>query len=128
LNTSREKPGRIYSLLIKEARTPDATYTDLSTVLRLNDPSQAENKLRNDSIDSIDPVIDHLMSSKAFKLVVWSFVLGVLALGIPWTITLGASGGDSPSRMMGLELGVPSFIPFNVVTSAVAMVCSRRLR
>jgi hypothetical protein len=115
-------------LLIKEARTPDATFTDLSTVLRLNDPSQAENKLRNDSIDSIDPVIDHLMSSKAFKLVVWSFVLGVLALGIPWTITLGASGGDSPSRMMGLELGVPSFIPFNVVTSAVAMVCSRRLR
>jgi hypothetical protein len=129
VNTGHENPGRIYSLLVKEARAPDATNTDLSTLLRLNNPSQAENKLRNSSIGSNDPVIDHLMDSKAFKLVHWGFIVCVLVLAIPWTLSIGNTDtGAGPSRLLGLQFGLVVIIPFNVVTAAVAMACSRRLR
>jgi hypothetical protein len=130
-NTSREKPGKIYSLLVKEARTSDATHTDLSTVLRLNSPSQAENKLRDDSIDStdsIDPMIDHLMGSKAFRVVNWISIVCVLLLGLFWTIGGAALGGEGPTREMALAVGIPMIFCSTLFAAAVAMMCSRSLR
>jgi hypothetical protein len=68
METRRESSGAIYSLVMKERRDENTTYTDLSSVLRLNNPSQAENKQQNDSLGAIDPVIDHLMGSKSVQI------------------------------------------------------------
>jgi hypothetical protein len=62
----------------KESCDADATYADLSTVLRHNDPSEAEKKRQSDTLGSTDPVVDHLMRSKALKAVFWGFIAAVL--------------------------------------------------
>jgi hypothetical protein len=114
-----------------EARTPDTAYTDcrLSTVLRLNNPSQAEDKLRNDSIDSVDPVINHLMGSRAVKCVIWSLVVIVLLMGVAAVVVLALwEYADGLARASVMSIGIPILLGFVPAATAVAMLCSRRLR
>lgn len=127
IETSHESTGRLYSLLLKERRQANASHADLSMVLRLNNPSRAEDKLHNDSPDSIDPVIEHLMGSRAFRLVIKIFFGMVLFLGITFFF-MGEDGG-SETRLLVLGYGgVPCFLILVPFTTAVAIVCSRRLR
>jgi hypothetical protein len=81
----------------KESRNVNATYTDLSTVLRLNGPSQAEKKRQSDALGSDDPVIEHLMRSKALKAVFLGLIAAVLGWGIA-IIVLVEMGGPSIGR------------------------------
>jgi hypothetical protein len=127
IGTSHESPGRIYSLLMKERREASATYPDLSTVLRLNDPSQAEDKLRNDSLDSIDPVVDHLMNSRAFRVVIKGFIVAVLVLGMAVFASGEIVGSDIRLVVLGYG-GFPVFFAFVPLATAMAFICSHRLR
>ena len=127
IETSHESTGRLYSLLLKERRQANASHADLSMVLRLNNPSRAEDKLHNDSPDSIDPVIEHLMGSRAFRLVIKIFFGAVLFLGLSF-FYMGQYGG-SEIRLTVLGYGgFPCFLILVPFTTAVAIVCSRRLR
>ena len=131
METRRESSGAIYSLVMKERRDENTTYTDLSSVLRLNNPSQAENKQQNDSLGSIDPVIDHLMGSKAFKFVIWGSMGGVLALGLAVVVVVTFFGRDDGLEILRwrlLMVGIPAFVGYVPVMTAIAMLCSRRLR
>jgi hypothetical protein len=131
METRRESSGAIYSLVMKERRDENTTYTDLSSVLRLNNPSQAENKQQNDSLGAIDPVIDHLMGSKAFKFVIWGSMGGVLALGLAVMVVLTFfARHDKLEILRGIILtaGIPAFVGYVPVITAAAMLCSRRLR
>lgn len=127
IDTSQESPGRIYSLLMKERCEANASHSNLSMVLRLNNPSQAEDKLHNDLPGSTDPVIDHLMGSRAFRLVIKVLFGAVLCLGLIFFF-LGEVGG-SLARLYILGLGgIPCFFALVPFLTAVAIVCSRRLR
>jgi hypothetical protein len=131
IETHRERSGAIYSLVMKEHRNRNTTYTDLSTVLRLNNPSQAENKRQNDSLDLVDPVIDHLMRSRALRSLIWGFIVGVLSLGLGIMVVVSFSGfkqEPGPVRVTILMIGVPCLLGYVPMFTAVAMLCSRRLR
>lgn len=67
-------------------RPRNIVYPDLTTALKLTGPSRTKDKLQNDKPGSHDPIIDHLMSSRAFKVVMWSFLLGVMTFGSTITI------------------------------------------
>src|SRR4051812_49007698 len=45
-----------------------------------NEPSKFEEKMQNDQPGSCDPVIDHLMSSRAFNGVIWSFFVALVGV------------------------------------------------
>lgn len=119
-------------MLAKEARAPNVTYADsrLSTVLRLNDPSQAENKLQNDSFDSIDPVIDHLMGSRAVKCVIWSLIVIVLLVGLAVVVvsSLWMLPEFGLARAGVMIICIPFLLGYVPAATAIAMLCSRRLR
>ena len=127
IETSHESTGRLYSLLLKERRQANASHADLSMVLRLNNPSRAEDKLHNDSPDSIDPVIEHLMGSRAFRLVIKIFFGAVLFLGLSFFYMGQYGGSEIRLTVLGYD-GFPCFLILVPFTTAVAIVCSRRLR
>jgi hypothetical protein len=128
IETNRERRGAIYSLVMKERHDANATYTDLSTVLRVNDPSEAEHKRQSDTLGSTDPVIEHLMSFKAFKAVVWSFIAAVTILGLS-IIAHGIFGNLGSTARVGVLLyGGPGFVLSVLLSTAIAMMSSRRLR
>lgn len=118
---------------MKGRRDANTTYTDLSTVLRRNNPSQAEKKRQNDSFGSVDPVVDHLMGSKALMIVIWGSVASVLSLGLA-VMAMAALFGRSQNLKPGgvratiIMLGVPAVLAYVPVATAIAMLCSRRLR
>jgi hypothetical protein len=124
IETHRISSGAIYSLMMRQRRDGKTTYTDLSTVLRLNDPSEAKHKIQNDTYGSTDPVIEHLMSSKAFKAVVWTFIVAVLVLGGG----IMAVGADVGIQYRAVYLAGPAIVGSVLISTAIAMMCSRRLR
>jgi hypothetical protein len=127
IETHRESSSAIYSLMMRQRCGGNTTYTDLSTALRLNDPSEAKHKRQNDTYGSADPVIEHLMSSKAFKAVVWSLILAVLALGAAIT-AVGAWRGTQWRATYLVYMGGPAILGSVLLSTAIAMMCSRRLR
>lgn len=127
MGPSRESSSAIFSLMMGEHRKAHTTHADLSTVLRLNDPSRSENKRHDGSPDSVDPVIDHLMGSRALKIVVRIFLGAVLFLGLA-IISISAVDGSEVRTVFlqnGGGPGLAACVPFMMV---IAMVCSRRLR
>ncbi|KAM0714088.1 hypothetical protein Q7P37_011052 [Cladosporium fusiforme] len=61
---------------------PKPQFPDLSSALNANEASQFQDKMQNDKAGSYDPIIDHTMSSKAFKSVVCSFFVVILIIGV----------------------------------------------
>lgn len=57
-------------------------YPDLASALRLNEPSDFKHKLQSDSASSCDPILDHLMGSYAFQIVVWFFFAALMGIGL----------------------------------------------
>jgi hypothetical protein len=111
----------------KESCDADATYADLSTVLRHNDPSEAEKKRQSDTLGSTDPVVDHLMRSKALKAVFWGFIGAVLGWGIAIVVLVGIRDGRGRTELLRIA-GAPCLAAWVPATTLFAMMCSRRLR
>jgi hypothetical protein len=127
LENSRGSSGAIYSLMKKESRNVNATYTDLSTVLRLNGPSQAEKKRQSDALGSDDPVIEHLMRSKALKAVFLGLIAAVLGWGIAIIVLVEMGGAQYRTDLLAFA-GAPCLGAWVPATALFAMMCSRRLR
>ena len=70
-------------------RAQRPVYPDLTSALQANHPSKSEAKVQNHSKNSYDPIVDHVMRSRAFKVVVWSFIMALCAVGIA-VVTLNA--------------------------------------
>ena len=81
----------------------------------------------NDSANSHDPIVDHLMSSRAFRGVVWCFFVAVMCVGLAVVFTnLGTGHGDVRSTIL-LLVGLPVFVILVPLTTLFVMPFSRRL-
>ena len=117
------KPEAIYTLLATELATPPPTsYPNLQSALRLNDPSTFESKLPTQTRASHDPIIDHLMTSKAFVATVWFLLAAISSVGLaviamlPFVYALSGPTVRSIILMFGgaplLVSGVPLMLLF----------------
>ena len=80
----REERNELYKLIAEERyRASQTVFPDLSSALLMNEPSHWSDKMNLDSSGVRDPVVDHLMSSKAFKWVIWSVPVMLLGVGVP---------------------------------------------
>lgn len=122
---TRERQGAIFSLAARDLRksgTP--AHEDLSSILRLNKPSQYKLKLACHANGSVDPVIDYMMSSKIFRAAIWIFLSAMMALELT-SVTLSFM---DQGRMLGLVgVGPVCFLTLPVWLLC-AMPCSRRLK
>jgi hypothetical protein len=130
LESSRktERIEAMYSLMTSGHHRPrKEIYPDLQSALARNDPSTSEGKMQNDGPDSHDPIVDHLMSSHAFKSIVWVFFVAVIAVSI--TIVL-LNGLDQvyDYRSSVLEYGAGPVAACVPVMAMFVLPCSRRLR
>jgi hypothetical protein len=124
-----EKPGAIYSLMMNGTlQSRKANFPDLTTALRLNEPSDPKHKMLTDSASSHDPIVDHLMSSRAFRGVVWGFFAAVVCIGLVVVfVNLGVGEGDL--RALVLLVGaLPIFVFLVPVATLLVMPFSRRLK
>lgn len=113
---------------MKERRTAKDRNTDLrlSTILLLNEPSLAENKLGH---NTIDPVIDHLMDTVDFRASIGGLFAYVLILGMPGAIFTGVRHRDNFTiRVKMLMFWVPMFASVHLAFAGYAMYANRRLR
>lgn len=114
-------------------RPKNPVYPDLTSVLQANDPSRAEAKMNNHAKNSCDPIVDHVMRSRAFKLVVWSFITALCAVGIA-VISLNAKATRNRNvefpdyRLVVLKYAGGPLVACVPVTAALVLPFSRRLR
>lgn len=125
--TTPARPAMIYSLWATDRRKSRAARLNLTSVLRREEPSRAEAKVRNDLPDSFDPVIDHIMGSCAFKIMIWSLLVAVTAVGLSVLGMAGAAGGNVRYQVL-LSEGVPVVVAFLPVVAMFAVSLSRDLR
>lgn len=128
-----ERPGAIYSLMTSRVpQTSRVKYPDLASALRLNGPSNFEHKLQNDSASSSDPIVDHLMSSHAFKSVVWFFCVALMAVGLTVVVLNVSSAGSTYNEDFRAEIllfvGLPVILGIVPVITMCVLPFSRRLR
>ena len=91
--------------------------------------------MNNDLDDSHDPIVDHLMQSHAFKVVIWSFIMALTAVGLA-VISLNALAtsddnfeAESPDyRLTVLRYGGGPLAACVPVAAMLALPFSRRLR
>lgn len=104
-------------------RPRTAAYPNLTSALRSNEPSRFEDKIQNDRDHSHDPIVDHVMRSRAFKAVIWSFSAMLFTIGLVIT------GLGPDTRMTVLQYGGAAVIFFWVpFMTLFVLPCSRRLR
>lgn len=127
--TKRESPEAIYSLMASELHRPrENMYPDLTSALRLNGPSKSNNKLENDRAGSYDPIVDHVMRSRAFKSVVWTFFVGLATIGFT-TVLLNIVYQGFEMRAVILKYGgAPGLFACVPLMTVFVLPCSRRLR
>jgi hypothetical protein len=127
-STKTERPEAIYSLMTGGLHRPKKqTYPHLESALRYSEPSTSHDKMQNDSPDSHDPIVDHLMSSHAFKSIIWIFFLVLLA--IHWAIVvLNIIDQVVDWRGVILMYGAGPIIGFVPVIAVFVLLYSRRLR
>ena len=125
--TAIERPGAIYSLATTGLLRPSRIlYDDLKSALRLNEPSKADHKLDTGAKTPSDPIIDHLMSSKALRGVIRSFVVVLLLLGVAIMIMAAMGGGGT--RLDVLQFGGPLVGCYVPVALLLIMPFSQRSR
>jgi hypothetical protein len=100
-------------------------HRKLSTVLHINAPSDAANKLQKNPDDSIDPIIDHLTRSRPFRNIIRGLVLLVLCYGV-YTVVFVAMDVEI-DRLYCLSLVVPAF-HFAVMVATAHSMTSRCLQ
>lgn len=132
-----QKPEATYSAVTNGApQTSKDKYDDLTSALRLNNPSRSEHKMPNDSTASHDPILDHVISSHAFKCVVWCFLAALIGVGLAVLImnNLVLSKGeymyeypDYRSTIL-LKGGLPAFLGIIPIALMCVLPFSRRLR
>lgn len=104
-------------------RPSTTIHPDLASALRSNQPSRFQDKLQNDEANSHDPIVDHVIRSRAFKAVTWSFSAAVFGIG------LAIVGLGPETRIMVLQYGGAAAIFFWVpIVTLFVLPCSRRLR
>ena len=134
LPESEEKPktpNAIYSLVRDGLHLPkNPSYRDLTCVLLVNKPSKSEDKMQNDQPTSCDPVIDHLISSRAFSGVIWSFFVVLVGVGLTIVaLSSGSENGDDSVRWFILTYGgLPGVALAVPLTALFSLPFSRRLR
>jgi hypothetical protein len=128
-----KKPGAIYSL-VQSGHTPTSQvrYPDMASALRLNEPSSSDDKMQNDSAGSCDPIVDHLMSSNAFKSVVWFFFAALMGVGLTVIgMNIGSMGSfytnDWRVEIL-LYVGTPVILGIVPAITMFVLPFSRRLR
>lgn len=102
-----------------------ANRPNLTSVAVSNEPSRFENKLNNDLPTSVDPVLEHLICSRAFKVVTWSVLYLLITLGI---VVMGGSGTLSARVYILLYGGEAALVVFVPLVARIAVACSKRLR
>ena len=114
------------------SQTPKVKYPNLSSALRLNDPSDSEHKIQNDAASSCDPIVDHLMGSRAFKCVVWFFFAALLGVGLTVVVMNMefARYGFYNDYRVGILLygGMPAIVSIVPFITMVVLPFSRRLK
>ena len=124
-----ERPGAIYSLMTSRVpQTSRVKHPDLASALCLNEPSNFEHKLQNDSTSSSDPIVDHLMSSYAFKCVVWFFCVALMAVGLTVIVMNMIDLGYDYRVAILLYVGAPVILGIVPVITMCVLPFSRRLR
>lgn len=113
-------------------QTSRVKYSNLASALSLNEPSNFEHKLQNDSASSSDPIVDHLMSSHVFKSVVWFFCAVLVGVGLTVVVMNMSRAGfgyneDSRAGIL-LFVGLPVALCIVPLITMCALPFSRRLR
>jgi heme/copper-type cytochrome/quinol oxidase subunit 1 len=99
----------------------------LKSALCSNEPSTPHDKLQNDDATSYDPIVDHLMSSHAFRVVIWFLFVTLVAIGLT-IVSVTIAARDVAYRSVVLQFGG---YPIALICPFMAMVVlpfSRRLR
>jgi hypothetical protein len=89
--------------------------------------------MRNHAKDSYDPIVDHVMRSRAFKLVVWSFVAALCVVGLAVVSLNGKATRDwrmefPDNRIEVLKYAGGPLVACVPVMTALVLPFSRRLR
>lgn len=103
-------------------RPRNTLFPDLTTALRLSGPSKVEDKLQNDAPGSHDPIVDHLMSSRTLKAIIWMFSLSLVA------VALFVIVADPENRTTYLVYAVGPLAFWVPIMTCFALPCSRRMR
>lgn len=100
---------------------------NLTSVLADNEPSDFEKKCNDDPANAVDSIVDHLMQSRAFKAIFWSFFLIICFDGLA-VITVSGLGGPR-WRIYALAFGggpvLLGWVPFATIC---ALLFSHSLR
>jgi len=127
-DTNVKRPEAIYSLLSSGLHRPRRdTHPDLISALRFNEPSKPDDKLQNDSASSYDPIVDHLMSSRAFKTVVWGFFAVLAGIGLVVVVGNVIARGDFRFAVLTYG-GLPAVVACVPLFATFVLPFSRRLR
>jgi hypothetical protein len=88
--------------------------------------------MQNDSASSCDPILDHLMSSSAFKCVVWFFFAALMAVGLIVVVLNMRNSSMYIYRDRRVDtllyIGMPTILGVVPVTTMIALPISRRLK
>lgn len=107
-------------------RSPPCTlYQNMSSALRQNPPSPLSSEMPS---DSSNPILDHMMRSRAFKFMVLISFGVVVGLGLGVTIPILIPGGNSSYRWLILTTIIPFMVAAWAGTTIAALLCSKRLR
>jgi hypothetical protein len=121
-------PEAIHSLITSGLHRPrHETYPDLKSALCSNELSLSCDKLQNDEPTSYDPIVDHLMSSHAFKAVIWSWLLTLIFIGLA-IVAITIYSKDVASRSYVLVGGAAPIALICPFTATLVLPFSRRLR
>lgn len=88
--------------------------------------------MQNDNASSRDPIVDHLMSSHAFKSVVWLFSAALMGVGLAVAginMKFAQLGSSSDNRAYVLLYGgMPAILGIVPLVTMVVLPFSRRLK
>lgn len=120
-------------------RTPETQYRNLASALRLNELASVSRKMRYDDLAQPDPIITHLVHSKAFQFVVWTFVAAITGIGLAVVILASGAANKAAAQQAEdgpivvryhflMDKGLPVLIACVPVASVLVLLWSRRLQ
>lgn len=103
-------------------------YDDLTSLLKSKTPSDPQEKVYGDHQNSADPMLNHLMLSKAVKVVIWSLLLVIVVLGLAVFVVVGLRFGNISRAIILTYGGIAGLFVWVPLVAMVAVAFSKRLQ